>query len=67
MSKLGNNLRTRRQSTGLTQRAAARDLGLTPVHLCNLERGHSTPSHSLLLAIAELYGVAPATLLAGVK
>jgi transcriptional regulator with XRE-family HTH domain len=46
-----------RQSAGMRQREAARQLGITAVHLCNLESGKSQPSLKLIARIEQAYGV----------
>ena len=46
-----------RRVLGLTQRAAAEALGVTAVHLCNIERGRAQPSLGLIAKYDELWGV----------
>lgn len=41
----------------MTQRAAAEALGISPVHLSNVERGVTPPSISLISRFTALYGV----------
>jgi transcriptional regulator with XRE-family HTH domain len=43
----------------LSQTDAAAQLGVSNVHLCNVERGRSLPGFSLLAKAAELYGIDP--------
>ena len=47
---------TIRQHTELSQRAMAKLLGITAVHLCNIERGHSLPSLNLCQRYEETTG-----------
>jgi len=48
MIKLGSTIKYVREAKGLTQRAAARVLGVSDVHLCNLEHDKARPSAGLL-------------------
>ena len=48
MIKLGSTIKYVREAKGLTQRAAARVLGVSDVHLCNLEHDKARPSADLL-------------------
>lgn len=41
----------------MTQRAAAESLGISAVHLSNVERGVTPPSASLISRFTEVYGV----------
>lgn len=50
-------IRECRKSVGLTQREAARQLGITDVHLCNLEHGKSQPSLKLIAWMEQAFGV----------
>jgi len=50
-------LRIAREASGLTQRAAAKKVGVTAVHLCYVERGKFDPSLALLRKLAKLYRV----------
>jgi len=43
----------------LTQTHAAERLGVSNVHLCNVERGRNFPTFSLLAKAARLYGLDP--------
>ena len=47
--------RKARVERGLTQRAAADLLGVTSVHLCNIERSHGDPSLAFLKRACYLY------------
>lgn len=60
--RLGPRARRIRESSGLSQRAAAVALGITNVHLCNIEQDRSLPSVRLLLKYRELWGTDPFTL-----
>jgi transcriptional regulator with XRE-family HTH domain len=57
MIRLGNTARHLRESLGLTQREAARQLQVTAVHLCNVESNKSAPSSELVNRYRELWGV----------
>lgn len=46
-----------RQSHGLSQKVAAKKLGVTTVHLCNIEKNKTQPSASLVARYTELWGV----------
>jgi len=48
MIRMGEAIRYVRETKGLTQRAAAELLGVSDVHLCNLEHGKARPSAQLL-------------------
>jgi transcriptional regulator with XRE-family HTH domain len=54
---LGTTARNLRESLGLTQRAAADVLGVSCVHLCNIENDKALPSPALLERYRELWGV----------
>jgi transcriptional regulator with XRE-family HTH domain len=41
----------------MTQRAAAEALGVSYVHLCNVERGKASPSPALVERFRTLFGV----------
>ena len=41
----------------MTQKAAAESLGISAVHLSNVERGVTPPSASLISRFTEVYGV----------
>jgi transcriptional regulator with XRE-family HTH domain len=55
--KLGDTARTLREEFGLTQRAAADRLGVSFVHLSNLENDKARPSPELLEKFRDVYGV----------
>ena len=54
---LGETARELRESLGLTQRAAATELGISFVHLCNIERNRAAPSQALVDKYREKWGV----------
>jgi transcriptional regulator with XRE-family HTH domain len=54
---LGQTARNLRESLGLTQRAAATALGISFVHLCNIEKNRAVPSQTLIDKFRELWGV----------
>jgi transcriptional regulator with XRE-family HTH domain len=57
MTALGRTARYVRAKLGLTQRAAAEALGISAVHLSNVERGVTPPSASLIERFNALYKV----------
>jgi transcriptional regulator with XRE-family HTH domain len=57
MIALGKTARHLRESFGLTQRAAAKQLDITVVHLCNIENNKATPSPALLERFREIWNV----------
>lgn len=54
---LGETARYLRDSLGLSQRAAAEQLGISYVHLCNIENNKAMPSPNLLARFRELWDV----------
>jgi len=54
---LGEAARQLRESFDLTQRAAADYLGISCVHLCNIEKDKSRPSPELLAKYRAVFGV----------
>lgn len=57
MIKLGKTAKYLRESRGVNQREAAKLLGVSVVHLCNIENNKSAPSSALLDRYSELWGV----------
>lgn len=57
MIKLGSIARKVRAKEGLNQRQAAECLGISVVHLCNIENDKASPSAELLARYRELWGV----------
>ena len=57
MSQIGDTARYVRERLGMTQRAAAGALGVSAVHLSNVERGRTAPSSSLLSRFKNVYGI----------
>lgn len=57
MIAVGNAARELRDLLGLSQKDAAEELGITNVHLCNIEKGNSQPSPDLLAKYREAWGV----------
>src|SRR5262245_11204251 len=55
--QIGTTARELRELLGITQRAAAIELGISVVHLCNVENNKSQPSPELLDRYCELWGV----------
>ena len=54
---LGNTARHLRESLGLTQRAAAEQLEISFVHLCNIEKNRAVPSPSLIDRFRTVFGI----------
>ncbi len=54
---LGNTARYLREKKGLTQTEAARILGVTQVHISNVENNKAQPSHDLVNRYREAFGV----------
>jgi transcriptional regulator with XRE-family HTH domain len=57
MLNLGETARELRERCGLTQVAAAKRLGVTQVHLSNLENDKARPSPELLARYRDEFGV----------
>jgi len=57
MRQIGAKIRELRKLRDVTQREAARRLGVSAVHLCNVERGHTQPSWRLLAKIERIWQV----------
>jgi transcriptional regulator with XRE-family HTH domain len=57
MIHLGRTARHLRESLGLSQRAAAKQLDISYVHLCNIENNKAMPSSGLLERFRQLWGV----------
>ena len=57
MTKIGEACQYLRNLTGLTQRAAAKKIGISYVALCRIERDHVFPQTATLDALKEFYGV----------
>ena len=57
MNHLGSTAKEVRESMGLSQKDAALKLGVTPVYLCNIEKGKAMPSHSFLQTFEAWSGV----------
>ena len=55
--KLGKTARELRAALGISQRRAADMLGITSVHLCNVEKGRAAPSQHLIDKYRELWGI----------
>ena len=56
------DIKAARVSAGLTQRDAAKMLGVTQASLCRWERGEREPRLSVFLRLCELYGFNPSDL-----
>lgn len=57
MIKLGSTARHVRDTLGLKQREVAEALGVSTVHICNIEKDKAFPSPELLERYRELWGV----------
>lgn len=57
MIKLGNTARYVREKHQLTQRVAATRLGISNVHLCNIEKNNAYPSPQILEKYRDEFGV----------
>ena len=57
MKAIGTTVRYVREKRGMTQKAAAEALGVSPVHLSNVERGVTPPSALLISRFAVIYGI----------
>jgi transcriptional regulator with XRE-family HTH domain len=57
MIYLGQTAKYLRERKGLSQRAAAELLGITTVHLSNVENNKSSPSPSLLSRYKDVWGI----------
>lgn len=57
MISVGRTARRTRESLGLTQREAAERLGVSNVHLCNIEKDKAVPSSAFLAAFRDEFDV----------
>ncbi len=57
MLPIGLTIRSLRKKHELTQRELADRLGVTVVHVCNVENGKSSPSPELIEKFQKLWGV----------
>lgn len=62
---IGRHIRDARKSAGLTQEAAANQLGLSPEHYGKVERGERTVNLERMVQISHLYGTTACALLEG--
>lgn len=58
----GKRLRSLRKLNGFTQEQLSAQLGITPEHLSNIERGKATPSFKLIGNLSQAFGTEPANL-----
>jgi transcriptional regulator with XRE-family HTH domain len=56
---LGKTIKTVRTRLGLTQRALAARVGITPTYLCLVENGRREPGAALVRSICSALGVPP--------
>ncbi len=59
---IGNNLRQARQEAGLTQREAARKIGVSTLTIIHWEQGKHSPMPENAMKIAKTYGLDPGKL-----
>ena len=57
MIAIGQTARRMRENLGLSQLEAADKLGVSNVHLCNIEKDKAIPSSAFLSAFRETFGV----------
>ncbi|MFO7906783.1 MAG: helix-turn-helix domain-containing protein [Planctomycetota bacterium] len=57
MVQIGQTAKRLRESLRWTQRETATALGVSCVHLCNVENGKTQPSQALLDRYRELWGI----------
>lgn len=57
MKKLNEKLRELRSQLGVSQKQAAKDMGIMPTTYSNYEQGLREPSIEVLKIICEYYGV----------
>lgn len=57
MIKLGRTIKHVREQLGLTQREVAQQLGISNVHLCNIENNEATTSLALVDRFREIWGI----------
>jgi len=55
--QIGSVAKSIRLQIGWTQRRTADALGISDVHLCNIENGRSIPSERLVDSFGELWGI----------
>ena len=55
--RLGKVAREVRITLGLTQRRAAKELGISPVHLCRVEKNQASPSQALIDKYRDLWNI----------
>jgi transcriptional regulator with XRE-family HTH domain len=55
-ASIGGELRRLREDAALTQAAVARSVGISPGHLCGIEKGSSEASTAVLVGIADVLG-----------
>lgn len=64
---IGRHIRDARKSAGLTQEAAANQLGLSPEHYGKVERGERTVNLERMVQISHLYGTTVCAPLEGLR
>lgn len=62
-ASLGANIRSRRESAGMSQEVLATKVGLSRTSITNIERGRQSVFVHQLFSFAEALGIGPATLL----
>lgn len=59
MEKFGEKLRALREQQGLSLRQLGNLLGVTKIHVWNLEKGKKVPNVAMVLKIAKVFNVTP--------
>lgn len=57
MARIGDAARHLRETLGLSQKDAAKSLGITNVYLCNVEANKATPSPAIIERYRQLWNV----------
>jgi len=66
LAALGKNVRTRRESSGLTQEQLGDKAGLDPTYISGIERGVRNPSLLSIERLARALGISVSEILDGV-
>ena len=54
---IGKRIRDLREKAGITQQVLAEKVGVTSVHLSNVETGNAMPGVEVVIKIADYFGV----------
>ena len=63
IASIGREIRRRRHELDWSQMEAAKRIGITNIHLCNVERGKRSLSLELLCDISRCFGCSPRDLM----